>query len=504
MSEDQARVDLREAAVHGLRWSAITRPLVEVVLFGSMIVLARLISPAEFGRFAVALIVGELAINIPNEGIGSALVQRKDVTREHLETGFALTLIVGVVLAVLTLAAATLLIEPVFGAQTAKLVRLLVPAFMIAALPTVPSAVLRRRLAFGTLSKVEIASTIGRALGCVGFALAGLEAEALIFGGLLSAVIVAVLLCTAAPPPRPRIHLARVREILDYGLPASLASISWVGFRNCDYAIIGARLGPQQAGYYFRAYSLAVEYQKKIGAVMGTLAFPLLARTNGIEDVIRVRTRMVELMTAIIFPLLVGLTILAPSIIPWVFGPVWSPAIVPTQILALGGAVTIVTESVGPALMAEGRARSLLGFGWAHFLAYAGGVLFATRYGLTGVAIAAAVVHTAFLFLAYVLMLRGTDESLFRRLWRDAGPATVSCLSFAAVAVPTSMALTAAGAPAAVLLVAVAATGGPAYLITLRVLFPEVWRTAFAMLRRVVPGARIPRLGRPAAANAAS
>ena len=142
------------------------------------------------------------------------------------------------------------------------------------------------------------------------------------------------------------------------GFPASLASISWVGFRNCDYAIIGARLGALQAGYYFRAYTLAIEYQKKISTVMAMLAFPLFSRTSDLKEMAHVRTQMIRTVTIVVFPLLVGLTILAPTIVPWVFGPAWEPAVVPTQILVVGGAATLVSDSVGAALLARGeRAR---------------------------------------------------------------------------------------------------------------------------------------------------
>ena len=79
--------DLREAAVHGVRWAAMVRGTAEVVLMASMILLARLISPAEFGYFAVAIIAQELAIVITAEGIGTALVQRETVDREHLQAG---------------------------------------------------------------------------------------------------------------------------------------------------------------------------------------------------------------------------------------------------------------------------------------------------------------------------------------------------------------------------------------------------------------------------------
>ncbi len=503
MSEpEDGRPDLGAAAVRGVRWSMLARPLIEVVLFGSMIVLARLISPAEFGRFAIALIVTELALFIPTEGVGSALVQRKELTRAHLQTGFALTLIAGVLLAGLTLALAGSVIDPLFGARTAELVRMTIPAFLIGALATVPSALLRRRLAFGTLSVVEITSVVVRAAVGVGLAVAGLDAEALVYAVVVSMVVAATMVWVAAPAPLPRLHVARAREILEYGLPASLASISWVGFRNCDYALVGVRLGAAQAGYYFRAYSLAVEYQKKVSSVMGMLAFPVLSRTADPDELARVRTQMVRAVTIVLFPVLVGLAILAPAVIPWVFGPAWEPAVLPTQILALGGAATLVSDVAGSSLMAMGRTRALLGYGWAHFLVYAVLVYLFAPLGLAAVAIVAAVVHAAFLWVAYALMLRGSGQSAIRLLWRDAGPAAVSCLAFAAAAVPANVTLAAAGASPIELLLVVGATGGVAYAVALRLLFPDAWATVVRLLGRVLPSRGVARLRRLVPASA--
>ena len=73
--------------MHGVRWAAMVRGTAEVVLMAAMILLARLISPTEFGYFAVAIIAQELAIVITAEGIGTALVQRATVDREHLQAG---------------------------------------------------------------------------------------------------------------------------------------------------------------------------------------------------------------------------------------------------------------------------------------------------------------------------------------------------------------------------------------------------------------------------------
>src|SRR6185436_5937906 len=261
---DPTGAELREAGVHGLRWTAMARLAVEAVLLVSMVVLARLISPAEFGYFAVAIIVQELALVITAEGVGTALVQRATVDREHLQAGLWLGLVVGL----LTLAAASLIVVPIFGARTAELVRLATPLFLISAAGTVPLALLRRRLEFRRLSTIDVATSVVRALGSLALAIVGLQGEALVLGGIAAGVTTTVMAWIYAPAPMPRLRLKAARELMSYGLPASVASMSWVGFRNCDYAIVSARLGAVQAGYYFRAYMLAVEYVKKINIVM--------------------------------------------------------------------------------------------------------------------------------------------------------------------------------------------------------------------------------------------
>ena len=89
----------------------------------------------------------------------------------------------------------------------------------------------------------------------------GLDASALVLGGIAGLVAMLMLALVFAPVPLPRWRRDAVRDLLPYGGPAALAAVSWVGFRNGDYAIIGARLGAAQAGFYWRGFQLAVEYQ---------------------------------------------------------------------------------------------------------------------------------------------------------------------------------------------------------------------------------------------------
>lgn len=492
MSDDvKVAPDLREAAAHGIRWSLISRPAVEFIQIGSIVVLARLIAPADFGRYAVAMIAQEVAYVIVAGGLSNALVQRKTVSREHQQSGMALGLIVGVALGALTLAAAGLIVTPLFGARTALFVRLLAPLCLVSSLSTVPMATLRRSLAFRRISEIELLSAVFRVVVCIALAIVGLGGEALVLGVLVGALVSGALAWISAPPPLPRLQMAAARELLSYGLPMSLASVGWVGFSNVDYAIIGARLGAVQTGLYYRAYTVAVEYQSKVSMVMTQVGFPVLSRTHDRAEMAKMHRQMVRLLTIVLFPLLALLAITAPVLIPFVFGARWAPAVVPVQILAVGGASTLVINAAGTVLMAKGRAHALLGYGMGHFLAYGLTVLLVVRFGIVAVAIDAAVVHTAFLIIAYVLILQGSGERPLRRLWEDVAPATISSVALAAAAVPLSLALTAAHAPGPLWLLAIALAAVPAYLLSLRVVFPATWYAQRAVLARILPRPRL-------------
>src|SRR3954447_10450969 len=494
-SDVRSNDDLTRATGAGLRWVTYARIVGELVTLGSMVVLARLIPPAAFGVFAIVVIAQELANTVPSEGVGSALVQRPALTRRHLEGGLLLSLGIGAVLATVVVVLSRLVIQPVFGTQTAQLILVASPCFLLSAIGVVPAAVLRRRLDFGRLSAIDVTTTLTRTLSTIALALIGLNAAALVLGYLASLIVGVAMAAWFARPPLPRCRKAEIRELLPYGGPATLASLAWTGFRNGDYAIIGATLGAASAGFYWRAYQLGVEYQKKISAVMSQMAFPVLARAAGKEEMLALRRRMVQVLTVILFPMLALLVMLAPTLIPWLFGPEWAPAIVPTQIPRAGGAGTLVIDAVGPALMAEGRAKALLGFGVGHFVIYVGAVYLVASHGIAAVAAAASIVHGAFLLVAYQLMLGGRFRVSLQHFYHDVRAACCSCAALVAVALPAQWLMQRVAAPTFLHLVLVALAGGAAYLVVLRTAFPAAAEDLARILRRVLPTSSVRWLG---------
>jgi O-antigen/teichoic acid export membrane protein len=495
--DKRTTADLTEAAADGLRWVAYARVAVELLLVGAMVLLARMIPPAAFGVFAVVAIVQELAMTMPMEGVGGAIVQRREVAREHLQAGLALNLVISFALIGVVSVLALLVVQPLFGRDTAMLVIAATPLFPLGGIYAIPMAVLRRRLEFRRISLIEVTMSATRALAAVGLAFLGLDASALVFGGVAAMVVAVILATVFAPPPHPRWQRSAVRDLLPYGGPAALATVAWTGFRNGDYVIIGSVLGTAQAGFYWRGYQLAVEYQTKVASVMTQIAFPVLSRTAGMAELMALRQRMVQLLTVTIFPLLGLLLLLAPVAVPWLFGSAWAEAVTPTQILVVGGAATLVINACGSALMAAGRARTLLGYGVGHFVVYAGAVLFVAHLGLTAVAIAGSVVHAIFLVVAYVVLLKDQVHNPVRVLWQDIAPASLASAALLAVGLPADISLDSLGMPAVLQMGGVILAGGVAYLLALRLWFPASARDLGAAIRRIVPNRiRVPRLRR--------
>lgn len=487
--------ELKDAALDGARWIAFTRAGSEVVLVAAMVVLARLISPAAFGEFAVALVFQELALAISGEGFGTPLVQRKVVTPAHEQAALFLSLVVGAALGVLVLVLAPLVITPLFGSSTTELVAISTPMFVIGGLAAVPQALIQRRLDFRFISVVRIVSTLARAIATVALALAGLDAQALVLGGVVAAAVTAVLMMVKAPPRLPVPRVQPMKDIASFGMHSAVAGLSWTAFRNADFTIVAARLGTTVAGYYWRAFQMALEYQRKVSAVMMEIAFPIYSRASTIEEMFAIRRRMVCIAAITIYPMLAGLAVLAPSLIPWLFGPAWEPCVTPTQILTIAGMATLLTDAMGAVLFAAGRPRMLVGYNLAYFATYALAVFFATPFGLNGVCVAVVAVYLVYTVIAYGVLLRGLVEKPLGRIWGDIAPALVSSAALVGVGLPLAWVLRRAGTPVPIEALGVGAVAGAAYLLTLQQLFPAGWSDLLLLARRILRRRRKATLG---------
>jgi O-antigen/teichoic acid export membrane protein len=500
-SATASRESLRERTLAGVRWTALARICAEVATLASMVVLAHLIPPAEFGKAAIPLVIQAIALVLASEGLGSALVARRTVEQAHLECAALLALALGGAITGAVFLSAPLF-GPLFGGDVPDLVRMLSPVFLLSGMSVVPLAVLQRRLDFRRTGLIEVAGVMARTGVSLGLAYASLDAAALTLGNVAAIAVTTALLLVAAPVPRPRWHARAGREIISFGLPAAGAGLAFSGFRNVDYAIVGAKLGVAQLGFYWRAYQLGVEYQRKISGIALRLALPVYSRAADLDDMRAIRTRFVRAHAVIVLPLLAAFIAVAEELVPWILGEAWRPAVVPAQILAVVGMLIAIQTSLGPLVLAAGKPRALLAYNVASVIVYAAVVLLAAPGGLTAVCLAVLAFHAVQFALAQWVLLKRLVGIPLRSLWTDAGPAAVSCLLLLAVTHLLATLLASNGVPVSLVVVTTVAVGGAVYLLTLRALFPPAWRDFTLLTQRMLPRGPRFRAAPPEAASA--
>jgi teichuronic acid exporter len=484
----------KEATLSGVRWVMLTRIASETLALGATVALARLLTPAEFSHAAVALIFIPLATILTFEGFASALVQRAEIDDSHVRAAVSMSLVGGAALSALA-AALTPLWNLLFGAQTGSMMLLMSPVFLMASIGGVSRALLWRRLEFRKTSVIEMAALTAGSVVALALAVTGLGPRAIVIGALAQVALGSLLLFAAAPAPLPRWHRGSQREIGGFGVPAALAGLVDVLFRNVDYAIVAARLPAAQTGIYWRAFNLGVVYQDKLSGVMMQLAFPVYSRTESREELRGLHERATRVHAAVIFPLLASLIVFAPILIPLVLGAAWTPSVGPTQILAVAGMVAAILTGYPQVMLAVGRPRALLNFNLAMLAVYATVVALAVGHGLIAVAIAVVVVYLGILVGVYHFLLGRYVGLSIRRLIPELGPALAGCVALAAVTEPLRLLLDPM-LPRVLTLGLAGSIGLLAYAAALRAVSPAAWGDLTLLLTRVFPPlARVRALG---------
>jgi O-antigen/teichoic acid export membrane protein len=493
---------LLDAAVTGARWLAVARVCSDSVQFFAAVLLARHIIPAEFGHAAIALILVPLSAILTFEGFASALVQRQEIERAHVEAATLASIVAGVLLSALTYFGAPIVAEPVFGQRTTELIQLASPLYFIAGISAVPRSLLWRRLEFRAVSLVETASLVLGAIISVSLAFAGSSGEAIVIGALCGQAAATALMVVLAPPARPRVHRRHLREILTFGAPASGAGLLYVAITNVDYTILAARLTAAQTGIYWRAFQIGVVYQDKISGIMMRLSFPVYSRTRDLDQLRSLHERATRVHAAVVCPILAIGIVVMPAMVPWLFGGAWRPAVEPAQILCVAGMIAAILTGFAQVMLAAGRPQALMRFNIVVLAVYGATVWFTAKHGISTVA--AAVVGV------YVLQLLGVYGILFRRVMgipvgrmvSDLSPAVVGSAAILAIGLPLQRLLDTAPAPATVALLAI--IGFVVHIAVLRTCFPAVWNDLSSLVRRLVPMRMQPRRWRVVPSTSAS
>lgn len=479
---------LKEAARRGSRWGFVQSTGSRLSTFVVFLVLARLLSPEDFGVIAIATVFLALLQILVEGGFAQALIQRADLERGHVDTVFWTSVVTGFVLAgALALAANTLarlFAEPKLG----QVLPVLAIGLFIGALGSTHAAQLRRGLRFAPLAVRNIVSNVVAGIVGIALALAGAGVWALVAQFVVLNIVQTLLLwVTAAVYPGLRVSRRHFLDIFAFSRHTLGTSLLLFCQRRMGELLIGAFLGAVSLGLYVVGHRLLVVVKDLTTHSLYGVAFPVLARLQ--DDPVRLRRAYLlslRVSSAVVMPVYLFFTIGATEAVQVVFGPQWLPSASIMAILAIAGFVGPLLGTSDSCLKAIGRADIVFRNQIVNLVVQLGAIAAVVPFGIVWVAWAVVIRTYVLAPLPVWSLLRMGVVDLRTWLRGFVSQLVAAAIMFAAVAGVRAALLTSTGpAPRLAAMLAVAFVAYTAALALLdRELVREVVQTALPTRRQ--------------------
>lgn len=425
---------MRDRIAKSVFWMTWSRVALQGISFASTIMVARLLSPVDYGLMALAGIWTGIIVLLAEFGLGAAIVQFRDLDARELNTCFWLTMGVAA-LGYGALFLGAPFIAEWFGApRLSAVLRVAGLALPLVAVRVVPDALLRQRIELDRVSRAEVAASLATIPVVVGLAWAGAGVWALVTGALVTPLVQGSVIFALVPwRPGVRVGGRRVRELLRYSLAILGTRVCWAIYEQADAFVLGKVAGDVVLGFYSMAKQLALQPVEKVSAMISQLATPVMAELQADREGLRAAfLRAVRLVAWAVFPLCIGLMLVARDLVEIVLTDKWISAVPVIQVLSMYALIRSVAILLPPALMARYRARFLFGYTAGQLvimpLAFWAGAVW---WGAIGVALAWVTAYP----IALTVLAREVSRALHvsvQVIWAQVWPALAATVLMAA------------------------------------------------------------------------
>lgn len=494
--------DVRRRTVSGLGWMFLSGGGQVALQILVLAVLARYVSPAEFGIASAALVVMALTAVFTEAGVGTALVQRPDITSRHIRTAWTFQVLVAVALwAGLSLGAQA--IGALFGIpEVADVTPVITLALVLQSL-TVGGFLLQRDMRFRTIATIEFTSwAVGYGGVAITLAVLGMGVWSIVLGNVAQALLGTVQLWIRRPHSvRPLLDRPALRQLLFFGGGYTLGW--WANFvaRQGDNFVVGRWLGAAALGLYTRAYSLMRQPAVLFGRVVSSVLFPAMAAVQ--DDRQRLRStylRGVMLVGLVVLPFTVATAMLSTELITVLLGERWLEVRGAFNIMVFGMLFRTSSKLSDALTTATGHVYQRALRQGVYAVMVVGGALMGRAHGIQGVSVAILVA----LGVNFALMARlglVVTEGTWAEFLRAHLPGAILAIVVAAPTALVVRSLRGAQVADGLVLVAGAAVTGVIATATLRLaprlaLTRPVAGSVEDVLRILRPGSRLHRVTR--------
>jgi PST family polysaccharide transporter len=330
----------------------------------SVVVLAHLLSPTDFGLVAMVLAVTAVGEVLRDFGLSSAAIQAPSITSKQRSNLFWMNLSIGGGLTCVCLIAAPLVADLYSRSELVNIMQALAGTFLLSGASTQFRAHLIRNLRFFPVMFAEVASMVlaigaGIVLAIAGAGYWAIVTQQLVQAGVLLLVVAVAARWLPGPPSRD----AGMRELITFGWNLMGAQLLQYLSRNVDSIVVGAQFGAAQLGYYNRASQLVTNSLNQINVPASTVAVPVLSRLNGQR--LRWSSYLLqgqEIMLTAVIPVFAFCAAFSNELVPTVLGSQWEGSVNIFRLLAVAALFQAASYATYWVFVSTGKTRSLLGY----------------------------------------------------------------------------------------------------------------------------------------------
>lgn len=418
-----AVVDLKRKSVVGGVAAVAAQGARFVVQSATMMVLARLLSPEDFGLQGMVVVVTGFLGLFRDAGLGRATIQRLEVTHQQTSTLFWINVAFGAILAILCAALAPFVVRFYHEPRLYWVVVVSGLAFLFNGLAAQHGALLQRGMRFVTQAKIDVLSLAGASGTGIVMALFGCRYWSLVGMAMANSILGAVGVLFAVPwlpgPPRRR---CGIRSMLHFGGLASVNCVVVFLAWNADKILLGRVWGADSLGLYGRAFQLVTLPVQQLNTAVTGVAFPALSRIqHDSKRLARSFLRGFSLLISSTIPIAITCALFAEEIVRIVLGPKWMEATPIFRLLAPVALVFAVANPFSWLVMSTGRIGRALSISTATTPLVIGGIVLGLSHGPKGVALGYALAMTLLVIPIAAWSKHGTGIS-WPDLWGAAKP----------------------------------------------------------------------------------
>lgn len=379
---------LKQQAFAATLWSGIDVVFRQLVQLAVMMLLARLLSPSEYGTFGLILLFAGIATVFADGGFSAALIQRQDIDRIDESTVFWFNLAAGFAAACCLFAIAPAVarfyqqpvLVPLMGAMSINV--------LFGAAGSIQTSLLTKRLDFRTQWKVGLASTFASGALAIWVAWHGFGVWALAWQAV-SATLVSTVLLWWLGGWRPLLAFSRVsaRKLLGFGGYHFVSILMDMAYTRLYTVPIGKFIGVAELGYYTNADTTQQMPGGLLMRVLTRVAFPMFAAAHHDKAKLK-RGMQLAIRGAMVIhaPAMLGMAALTEPLVRVLFGDRWLPVVPVLRILCLAGVLLPLHVLNLNCLMAQGHSRLMLRLELVKKTIGVALLVLGIRFGLQGVA----------------------------------------------------------------------------------------------------------------------